>query len=274
MYIGESENIPKRWLEHITDLVSKEHCNQKLQNDFNTYGIKNFKFNVIETYRIDDTDKDNSVFKLKMTLICREHLYIQHFDTIQNGYNIVDTFLDTIKNHKDIFVRDEKADSKSMRMIYYFLKNNPQVLNIKHEVEDNFIKNIAKEKKPKKSNKKKSTKKRYLSSERKYLENKNLLSYITPCINDEIFKKILESKGLIIHNAGYEPTQYSFDNGYMINGGILKNKSGESFIRPIVTELGEKKIIDIFKSSTILEDTLKVIDNTAMKNNYYKCFNK
>ena len=56
--------------------------------------------------------------------------------------------------------------------------------------------------------------------------------------------------------------------------GILKNKSGESFIRPIVTELGEKKIIDIFKSSTILEDTLKVIDNTAMKNNYYKYFNK
>ena len=267
MYIGESENIPKRWLEHITDLVSKEHCNQELQNDFNTYGIKNFKFNVIETYRIDDTDKDNSVFKLKMTLICREHLYIQYFDTIQNGYNVIDTFLDTTKNHKDIFARNKKADDESMKMIYYFLKNNPQVLNIKHEVEDNFVKKSIK-------NKKRKINGKCLSAEFKDLKNQNIFTYITPCFDVELFKGILKHKGLLIHNTRYEASQYSLDNGYMINGEMKQNKQGKYFARPFITDLGEKKIIEIFNSQDILEYTLKVIDSFKLNYKYPNYFKK
>lgn len=49
IYIGESEDIAHRWIEHITDLVCGEHCNSKLQTDFDIYGIKNFEFDILQT---------------------------------------------------------------------------------------------------------------------------------------------------------------------------------------------------------------------------------
>ena len=78
IYIGESEDISHRWIEHVTDLVCGEHCNSKLQIDFNIYGIKNFEFDVLETFKIDENDNNNSSFKLKMTLLCREYVYQAH----------------------------------------------------------------------------------------------------------------------------------------------------------------------------------------------------
>lgn len=44
VYIGESEDIPRRWIEHLTELVTNKHYNYKLQEDFNKYGIDNLKF--------------------------------------------------------------------------------------------------------------------------------------------------------------------------------------------------------------------------------------
>lgn len=47
VYIGESENIPRRWIEHIMALTYGEHKNYKLQNDFKEYGLKAFDFDIV-----------------------------------------------------------------------------------------------------------------------------------------------------------------------------------------------------------------------------------
>jgi len=49
IYIGESEDIPRRWVEHLTELILKGHHSYKLQNDFNEYSISDFNFEVVET---------------------------------------------------------------------------------------------------------------------------------------------------------------------------------------------------------------------------------
>lgn len=47
VYIGQSTNINARWKDHIRRLKICKHDNQYLQNAFNKYGEKNFKFEVI-----------------------------------------------------------------------------------------------------------------------------------------------------------------------------------------------------------------------------------
>lgn len=48
-YIGSSKNIKERWKHHRSDLKSGTHSNPHLQNSYNKYGKKNFKFEIIET---------------------------------------------------------------------------------------------------------------------------------------------------------------------------------------------------------------------------------
>jgi group I intron endonuclease len=48
-YIGSSKNIKERWKQHRSDLKSGSHSNPHLQNSYNKYGKKNFKFEIIET---------------------------------------------------------------------------------------------------------------------------------------------------------------------------------------------------------------------------------
>jgi group I intron endonuclease len=47
-YIGSSSNIQKRWTQHKANLNAKEHDNIHLQNAWNLYGSRNFKFEIIE----------------------------------------------------------------------------------------------------------------------------------------------------------------------------------------------------------------------------------
>lgn len=50
VYIGESNNVEKRWEQHLLDLRENNHHNYKLQNDWNAFGEDFFKFEVLEVY--------------------------------------------------------------------------------------------------------------------------------------------------------------------------------------------------------------------------------
>ena len=48
-YIGSSTNIDRRLKEHTSLLKRNKHLNKRLQKDWNKYGEKNFRFEIIET---------------------------------------------------------------------------------------------------------------------------------------------------------------------------------------------------------------------------------
>ena len=50
IYVGESINVFQKLRVHRSDLKANRHTNNRLQNSFNKYGIKNFKFELLEEH--------------------------------------------------------------------------------------------------------------------------------------------------------------------------------------------------------------------------------
>ena len=48
MYIGQTNNIKKRWRQHTVALNNQKHHSPKLQKDWLAYGDSQFRFEVIE----------------------------------------------------------------------------------------------------------------------------------------------------------------------------------------------------------------------------------
>lgn len=71
-YVGSAININKRWLNHIQSLRKQEHHNRHLQNAWNRYGEKAFRFYVIDLCR-------------KEELVKKEQFYI---DILKPEYNL------------------------------------------------------------------------------------------------------------------------------------------------------------------------------------------
>ncbi|CAK0763341.1 putative GIY-YIG domain-containing protein [Gammaproteobacteria bacterium] len=76
VYVGSSVNVESRLKHHQRSLMKGVHNNSKLQNAFNKYEFKNFSFVWIEN--VNDLKK----------LIRREQYWIDHLDSVSNGYNI------------------------------------------------------------------------------------------------------------------------------------------------------------------------------------------
>lgn len=74
-YIGQSQNIDKRWALHKQLLRSGTHSNAHLQHSWNAYGEDNFSFYVIELCDIESLSE-------------REIFYIEKFDTFNSGFNM------------------------------------------------------------------------------------------------------------------------------------------------------------------------------------------
>ena len=76
-YIGLSKDIRRRWLEHRSELCRGVHINIYLQNAWNKYGEKSFKFYIIEL-----CSEDN--------LCERERYYIETYRSLshEQGYNL------------------------------------------------------------------------------------------------------------------------------------------------------------------------------------------
>lgn len=77
IYVGSSNNIKRRWKEHINQLNSNSHPNRHLQFSWNKYGQNNFIFNILEECKEED-------------LINREQFYIDNLNVLNDsfGYNI------------------------------------------------------------------------------------------------------------------------------------------------------------------------------------------
>lgn len=76
-YVGSSKDIKKRWSQHKNNLNENKHGNIYLQNAWNKYGGKSFKFEIIE-------ECDPAIqFE-------REQFYLNELNPFDgNGYNIV-----------------------------------------------------------------------------------------------------------------------------------------------------------------------------------------
>lgn len=95
VYIGQSNNIYKRWYAHKNDLRRNVHDNDYLQHAWNKYGEENFEFSIVELCE-NNIDVLNS----------REQFYIDKFNVIDRnlGYNI--------KPKADNSIVDEYTKSK------------------------------------------------------------------------------------------------------------------------------------------------------------------
>lgn len=79
-YVGQADNIERRWKEHKRHYKLEKHKNQLLYKAFNKYGLENFSFNVVEECLVEELD-DKEIF------------YIEKFNTYafkgnSNGYNM------------------------------------------------------------------------------------------------------------------------------------------------------------------------------------------
>jgi group I intron endonuclease len=57
IYIGQSNDIERRWKEHIYELNNNKHNNFHLQNAWNKYGCDNFNFEKIEECNIQELNE-------------------------------------------------------------------------------------------------------------------------------------------------------------------------------------------------------------------------
>jgi group I intron endonuclease len=71
VYIGSAVSISRRWMEHRSELNRSKHCNPKLQNHHNKYGLSDLVFSVVERCQ-------------KGFLIEREQYYIDELDPFFN----------------------------------------------------------------------------------------------------------------------------------------------------------------------------------------------
>ena len=110
-YVGCSKDIEKRWSEHFKMLTKNKHHSIKLQGAWNKHGKDSFDFNVLELCKFED-------------IFIVESSYINKFDSMKNGYNMVEGVV--IKNT----LRTKNNVKKNK---YYF--------TFKNEVDD-FVSNF------------------------------------------------------------------------------------------------------------------------------------
>lgn len=80
-YIGHTRNVSKRVWHHVRDLRRDEHYNRHLQYAWDKYGAEAFVFGVVEY--LDEGCSDDK-------LVDREGRWMDAFDALQNGYNIIE----------------------------------------------------------------------------------------------------------------------------------------------------------------------------------------
>lgn len=121
MYIGQSLDIGKRWCIHLKSLSENDHHSYLLQKDWNEYGCDAFSFYILEDFT-PPLPLNTNYLKTKLALICREHYYMEKYDTLINGYNIEDTYN---KIHNGIYPSDLKNVKNDLGgMLTFFTKRN------------------------------------------------------------------------------------------------------------------------------------------------------
>lgn len=79
VYIGKTNNLKKRWKNHLFVLRANTHSNKHLQVAFNKYGESSFEFSILLSFTYFDNDE---LSKLEIECIKKYKSYINTF-----GYN-------------------------------------------------------------------------------------------------------------------------------------------------------------------------------------------
>jgi group I intron endonuclease len=112
-YIGKSVDIKGRLNSHKSMLKNKVHTNLILQKDWNKNKGKNFEFEIIE----ECSEKN---------LASREKFYIEQYDSISNGYNLINADTKSYKGTKgkNIFKFRDNAISIERPLKYLDMKEH------------------------------------------------------------------------------------------------------------------------------------------------------
>lgn len=124
IYIGESLNIEERWNKHKENLKNNSHHSYKLQSDYNTYGIENFNFDIVECIEYDFKPLVN-----KFILLALEDRYIKQFNSVECGYNIENTLDLILKGKKPVF---QEPLTESYRKLLLNIIHNININNGKY----------------------------------------------------------------------------------------------------------------------------------------------
>lgn len=123
VYIGESFNIYERWDVYKQDLNNNKHHSYKLQTDWNKYGESNFIFEIIKELNINN----QHVVTQKLILIVLEDIFIKQYNSINNGYNIENTYDKIINLDKEVFddiVINFKSNKNKVKHILKYIRKN------------------------------------------------------------------------------------------------------------------------------------------------------
>ncbi len=78
VYVGGSQDVEQRFLQHIYLLKLNNHYNKQLQDDFNEYGAEQFDFQIITKCK-------------KKQIQSKEQFYIDFYMLIGDIYNLRNT---------------------------------------------------------------------------------------------------------------------------------------------------------------------------------------
>lgn len=250
VYIGESIDIPIRWVQHLKDLTMNRHHSYKLQKDFNEYGIDNFEFECLESlYICEESEIETSAYKTKMTLLCREYINIIHYNSIENGYNIENTIDKILNNERGIF--EDKHNNKDSILMKKFIENNKELLEYDIKLNQKFI-----ELKSKKEKIKQVKQQSYETTEDTYIMSVIVKEFTELGIIDKdniiqsttMFKEKLQDNNLIYKLDKYfQATEFAIKNNYAIEGRKLyKDKEYKQIL---FTTKGKDFIYNLFNVS-------------------------
>ena len=138
VYVGKLKDIMQRWANHERALQKNNHHSPKLQADFNNYGgIEAFEFSIIELC-------------LASELNDKEKYYMNKFDSINSGYNVIGLDSDIV-NPEITFTHESYEEllsrlGGSCIMTYFYLRfhadNKNQIVLNQSALADYFGVNV------------------------------------------------------------------------------------------------------------------------------------
>lgn len=215
-YIGESNDIERRWSEHKEELINNSHKNYKLQEDWNTYGENNFVFEILE-----EIDKLDSPYKTTMQLIYLEDKYIIKYNALNQGYNIENT-LDEVINSTKIIMKQNLDQSYLICLI-----SNNGIPKIVEKIETKNLKTV-----------------------REYILSLTKNKYILNCSYPEVFQH-LRNHGYYYLNENKTNVPYECFIDIYFKTEIITDYRNRKYTRVYLLEQGK-----IFLKNFLLENNL------------------
>ena len=132
-YIGSSDNVIRRWNNHVSKLNRNEHHNRHLQRAWNKYGVDSFTFGMLEVCDIDELHE-------------REQWNLDNWPDLYN-----------IAPHPTAPMKGRRHTPESRRKISKSLRGNTYTLGYKHSKETRRKMSLARKGRPQSGGVKKHT---------------------------------------------------------------------------------------------------------------------